>query len=228
MTIGIYKLVFKGTYLIYIGKSINIEDRYKQHIYNLSNNNNSSSKLEWAYNLYGKPNYEILLECTEPELDINEIQLISLFNSYEKGLNTLIGGGFTPTMRGTDNPNSEYKDEDYYNVLYFLGQPGYTTKEIAEITGVSKYVVIHIAAEESHLWLKEKYPTEYKDMQELSKKTIKGSERGTVYPKVKSPDGIIYEVHHQTNFAKEHNLLQPKLSEVLHGTRNHHKGWTLA
>ncbi len=228
MTIGIYKLLFKGTDLLYIGKSVNIEVRYNQHVYNLSKNNNSSSKLEWAYNLYGKPTYEILLECAESELNINEIQIISLFNTYEKGLNTLIGGGNNPVLKGIDNPNSIYKDEDYYNVLYFLGQPGYTIKEISNITKVSIYTINHIVAEENHLWLKDTYPKEYLDMQKLSEKTIKGAERGALYPQIKSPEGVVYEVLHQTNFAKEHGLSQPKLCEVLHGTRNHHKGWKLA
>ncbi len=130
-------------------------------------------------------------------------------------------------MLGVDNPNSEYLEEDYYNVLYFLGQPGYTNKEIVEITGVSKYVVAHISAEESHVWLKDKYPEEYLAMQMLSKSNIQGSERGTLYPKVKSPDGSLYTVTHQTDFAKQHGLSQPKLSELLKGTRKSHKGWTI-
>jgi hypothetical protein len=44
----------------------------------------------------------------------------------------------------------------------------------------------------------------------------------------KSSDNKIYEVKPTlTDFCKEHNLLQSKMSEVKNGNRNHHKGWTL-
>lgn len=231
MACGIYKLNFPNTNLVYIGQSKNISRRYSHHLSHfrkLDVTRVDLSKLEWAYVQYGNPTYEVLLECKESELNYNEIYFISLYSSYDKGLNSTPGGGDSPRLSGIDNPNSLYKEEDYFNVLYFLGQPGYTIKEIAEITGVSKYVISHIAAEESHLWLKDKYPKEYLDMQKLSEKTIQGAERGKVYPLVKSPSGEIFSITHQTNFAKEHGLLQPKLNEIIKGTRKYHKGWSLA
>lgn len=227
MTIGIYKLNFPSTNLIYIGKSKNIEARFRNHLSSLKKRN-GSLKLQWAYDTYGEPIYEILIECQDSELNFWEIQYISLFNSLEKGLNTLPGGADSPVMLGLDNPNSKYLEEDYFNVLYFLSEPGYGINEIAELTGVSKYVIQHIASEESHIWLKEKYPKLYEKMTGISKLGRNNAfQRGISYPKIMSPTGEIFEVKHQTNFAKEHNLLQSKLCQVLKGSRKSHKGWIL-
>lgn len=228
MTIGIYKLQFNGTNKVYIGQSVNIEARHKKHIYNMRANN-TSDKLQYAYNTYGEPKYEILHECTPEELDKYEIQYISLYDSYEDGLNSTVGGELNPVLVGTSNPNSMYKEEDYFNVLYFLGIPGYSWKEIAKITGVSKYVISHISSLESHNWLKDKFPEEYAKVEAINRNGGRNyaTMQGIVYPLIKSPSGEVYQVHHQTNFAKEHGLSQPKLCEVLHGNRKSHKGWTL-
>ena len=42
------------------------------------------------------------------------------------------------------------------------------------------------------------------------------------------PKNTIKNVRVLTNFAKEHGLLQPKVTELLKGTRNIHKGWVRA
>ena len=115
------------------------------------------------------------------------------------------------------------------NVLYFLSEPGYSWKEIEEITGVSKYVISHISSLEGHKWLKEKYPELYSKIENIKNGDGRRSAymQGIFYPKIKNKYGVEYEVKHQTNFAKEHGLSQSKLCEVLHGNRKSHKGWTL-
>lgn len=64
-------------------------------------------------------------------------------------------------MYGTNNPNSKYKEEDYFCVLYYLGYLGYTFKAIEDITGVSIYVIQDIATLKRHAWLAERYPELY-------------------------------------------------------------------
>ena len=46
MTCGIYKLVFNGTAKIYIGQSLNIESRYRDHVYFLNKNENKFQTLD--------------------------------------------------------------------------------------------------------------------------------------------------------------------------------------
>lgn len=224
MTIGIYKLIFNGTDKVYIGQSSDIEDRFNRHIYKLTKGI-SVPKLQQAYTLYGLPKLEILAECSIHELDAYEIETISIYDSVKNGLNSLSGGS---RVIGTNNPSARYSEEDYYNVLALLGTPGIPWKKISKDTGVSEYVISHISAKESHLWLKEAFPVEYSKLEDIR---ISGRNnaymQGIFYPNIVSPDGTTYEVKCPTRFAKEHGLLQPKLHEVLTGSRNTHKGWHL-
>lgn len=74
MTIGIYGIRQDGL-IVYVGQSINIENRYRQHIYNLRTNQHSSPYFQNAYNKYGiKPFDYIILEITTKEQLTNREQ----------------------------------------------------------------------------------------------------------------------------------------------------------
>lgn len=209
---GIYLLRFSGTDKVYVGQSINILNRFKAHLRALKCGNNPK-KLQEAYSKYGKPVLEIYKKCTADDLDKEEVEAMKKFKSVSQGFNTL----------------KNLVEADYYCVMYYLGISGYGIRQIAKITGVPEHIVYHISSGENHMWLKDKYPEEYSKVEYIRDNI---SRRGAYmcgfrYPKIKSPEGVEYEVLHVTNFAKEHGLLQPKLTEVLHGTRKHHKGWKL-
>lgn len=74
MTTGIYKLTFNSG-RTYIGKSINIESRWRQHAEDM-HNGKSSRALQQEYNRYGFPNSEIVFVCHEDHLDIYEETMI--------------------------------------------------------------------------------------------------------------------------------------------------------
>lgn len=230
MTIGIYRLGFKGISKVYIGQSSNIECRFSNHKQHMQNGT-ANKKVQAAYDIAGLPELYVLEECCLEDLNLKEHRYINLYDSIDNGLNVAEAGnrGLT-AMHGVTNPSAKYAVEDYYNVLYFLGEPGYSWKEIASLTGVSEYVISHISSLESHGWLEELFPEEYAKVKYIRNNGGRNYAfmQGIFYPKIKSPTGEIFEVRHQTNFAKEHNLLQPKLCEVLKGTRKSHKGWTLA
>lgn len=225
MTIGIYKLNFYDTDKLYIGQSVNIEQRILAHKSSFRKNK-ASPKLQKACNDYGYKDYNILLECTPQELDPLEKEAIQIFNSINNGFN-ILNGASVPCNYGIHNVNAQYDEETYYNILILLGQtdPSITARRISELLGVSLYVVRHIAALESHTWLEERYPEEYRKV--VERKSIKHN-FGIHHKKLLGPDGCIYEVKNVSDFARNHGLLQPKVSDVLNGRRNHHKGWTLA
>ena len=224
MTTGIYKINFNGTDKVYIGQSLNIEGRLRTHLCTLRKQK-ITTKLQDAYNTYGIKDYDIILECRADELDEAESEAINIFDSYRNGFNTLPSAS-VPCNYGIDNINSQHTIKEYALVLELLVQtnPTLTKREIQEVTGISIYIIRHIASLESHCWLKDLYPENYAKLEELKNNKYY---YGKQYPPIRSPDGAIYQVTHVTNFAKEHGLLQPKLTEVLKGTRNHHKGWTL-
>lgn len=225
MTIGIYKLNFNNTNKVYIGQSQNIEARIVSH-YSSFKNKTASPKLQEAFELYGKPTWEILVECRILELDKLEEEAIEIYNSYKNGFNSTPGPALPPTT-GVNNANSRYREEQYYAVLKLLvsENPVYTKRKISELTGVSLYVVRHIASLESHAWLKDVYPQEYSKLEEI--KLTKPYFCGKTYPLLKDPLGNTHNIQHVTNFCKMFNLSQPKISEVLMGKRKSYKGWKL-
>lgn len=56
---------------------------------------------------------------------------------------------------------------------------------------------------------------------------LKMSQNRSVYQyKIISPEGDIYTVKSLSAFCRDKNLMQSKMSLVVNGKRNHHKGWT--
>jgi group I intron endonuclease len=89
--IGIYKITNpKGK--IYIGKSKNIEDRFKS--YKKLQHCEQQTKLYNSLKKYSPENhkFEIIEECSIEQLNEREIHLIKIFDSIRNGLNLTEGG----------------------------------------------------------------------------------------------------------------------------------------
>ncbi len=229
MTIGIYSLSFTGTNKIYVGQSINIERRYKQHINDL-NLGTASPKLLEAYKLYDIPAYTILLECSKEELNVNEIEAIEVFNSIAEGLNTQPGGGAWPILSGESNPNSIHKNSDIvYVFLHLVNNIDKPIKVLAKELNIHVSTVKNIANGQGYKWLKDIYPNEYKILEGIKGNRPINSLKysGKPCPTTISPEGVEYVVENISRFAKEHGLNAGAFGEVLRGKAAHHKGWKL-
>lgn len=95
--IGIYKITNNINQKVYIGQSVNIEERIKQHFWKASNKNDISynSALHLAIRKYGKENFSwsIVEECPIDMLDEKEKYYIKYYNSLSpNGYNILTGG----------------------------------------------------------------------------------------------------------------------------------------
>ena len=91
---GIYKITNLVNKKVYVGQSINIIIRWKDHIRTLNNGNSHSVLLQRAWDKYGQENFvfEILELCSEDELDELEIKYISFYDSINNGYNIESGG----------------------------------------------------------------------------------------------------------------------------------------
>lgn len=90
MTQGVYILRFNGTSKVYIGESVNIEDRLTTHLSDLKLGEVSNTKLLEAYKLYGIPVLEILERVPDRGmLTIVEAKYIEQFDAVDSGLNIL-------------------------------------------------------------------------------------------------------------------------------------------
>ena len=92
--IGIYLMVFSDG-MQYIGQSIDIQKRIKQHI----SNRDGESKLSKHLQNYDFKAY-IVEECPEEELDDRETYYIAKYNTYHNGLNSTMGNGSLTKIKG--------------------------------------------------------------------------------------------------------------------------------
>lgn len=224
MTIGIYKLNFTGTDKTYVGQSINIERRFKEHIVSLKKGF-ANCKLLNAFIHYGTPTIEILCECSALELNKLEDEAIEIFNSVDNGFNLLFNA--TTAVHGEKNPNSKYSNEEIICVFNLLLDPKIPFKEISKITGVHYNTIAQIAALNTHNWLQEKFPQKYIAL--IKAKNMRQKGMHVLYPLIKDPSKVVYSITSSiTTFAKEHNLGISGLSKLLKGKGITHRGWTLA
>ena len=105
MSIGIYKYQNKINGKIYIGQSTNIENRYRQHLYDADVRPEDGTGIDLAIRKYGIDNFtfEIIEECPKDKLDEREIYWIQYYDSYNNGYNRTIGGS---VLRGEDHPRA--------------------------------------------------------------------------------------------------------------------------
>ena len=95
--IGIYRISNKINNQHYIGQSLNIEGRWKEHINNISRKNNS---IYQALREYGIDNFEfkVVEECAEHLLDDREKYWIEYYDSFNNGYNMTKGGGHSKKL----------------------------------------------------------------------------------------------------------------------------------
>ena len=94
---GIYKILNRVNGKVYVGQSVNIIERWKQHGYKAFNQNELAynSAIHAAFRKYGLENFElkVLEECLVSELDERERYWIQELDCLTpKGYNILVGG----------------------------------------------------------------------------------------------------------------------------------------
>ena len=91
---GVYKIINNINQKVYVGQSINIKARWKDHINALNRGDSRCTLLQRAWNKYGQKNFsfEILELCSEDILDDVEIKYIKFYDSCNNGYNIELGG----------------------------------------------------------------------------------------------------------------------------------------
>lgn len=231
MSCGIYSLVFAEE-KVYVGKSVNIERRFLQHLSDLKNNT-SNYKLQKAYKHYGPPSLYILEECSEVSLNDKEIEYIKLLETVEKGLNISAGGEYF--ISGLLNPNSKYSQEDIEKLFHYIVDNSSTSIiDVSKKFNIPYNTVFDIASCNSHLWLKSKYPDKYKLLENIkNSRTSKNGKNcktakslGIKYPLVIDPNGFEHSVENVSKFIRDHSL-SDKFYNLLKRRVTTYKGWTV-
>ena len=139
MTCGIYKIENKINGKVYIGQSINIENRWNGHkkaIHGCSDSYNYP--LYQAIRKYGLENFDfsILEECNIKELNEKEINYIKINNSFvPNGYNQTFGG------QGNHGHGTKITLEQVYEIIELLKNTKMFNKEIGDLYGLSETTI---------------------------------------------------------------------------------------
>lgn len=209
--------------LVYVGQSINIKDRVSHHFTALRCNKHYNYKLQEAYQMYGLPEVYTLEYSKSDSLDSLEFQWIREFDSCINGLN--IRDEEEHVLRGPNSNSAKYTEEQVLKVFKMLQDPSNSYKSISEASDVPIGNINQISKGSSHVWLKEKYPTEYEAMISL-KGTRNGKQNsrqglyGIGYPDIVSPTGEVFKnVGNLSAFCKQHNVPVQYMRRLLSGER---------
>ena len=95
--IGIYSITNKINGKVYVGQSVNVYKRWKDHKYELNKNIHHNIYLQRAWNKYGKGNFEfeIIEICKQEELNDKEMFWIKGYIENKKSYNLTLGGDGT-------------------------------------------------------------------------------------------------------------------------------------
>ena len=236
MTIGIYALYWEEQDLIYIGLSQNIEGRFIDHKRYAKANRHTNYKVQDTFNKYGTPELKILEKCSIAELNDKEVYWTKEFNSINNGLNIIEAGqvGFGPNSN-----NSKYSKRQILKVFSMLYRTDKSYKYISQKTNTSATLVSDIAQSRTHLWLKECYPIEFKQIQSnavFRQKKAKFISRHTEEVVLISPETLEYTIFNIKEFCIEILLKDSNttlkhvikgVSRLINGNCKVYKGWKL-
>ena len=111
MLSGVYKIKNVINNKLYIGSSLNVNKRIKQHKRSLLKGNHHSVKLQRSYDKYGENNfkYEIIEETYIENLIIREQHYIDLFDCYNNGYNSVEFAGSNLGMKHSDSTKDKIR-----------------------------------------------------------------------------------------------------------------------
>lgn len=147
----VYKIQNKINGKIYIGETIDIERRFKEHC-----RKNNNSLLGKAIKEFGKENFSLeIIEYCE-DFSEKEKYYIKKFNTlFPNGYNVAEGGDKTPPIiKGENNPCSIINETIANGIIKCLleGKPNAYIKKKFNVT---KNIIRHI--NDGHTWKKEEY-----------------------------------------------------------------------
>lgn len=147
---GIYKFQNKINGKVYIGQSIQLEQRYKSHLNNHNNENlkDYQTKFYRALRKYGFDNfsYEILElseNFTKEELNEKEEYWISYYDSFKNGYNSN-NGGDRVTNCAEEHPMAELTNSQVLEIKEKLKNTEITQYDLAKEYNISQSIISQI------------------------------------------------------------------------------------
>lgn len=220
---GIYKLEFKdGSY--YIGQSVNLSSRLKDHYRMLIEGNHHNYKVQGRYlKEQTLPIYTIVRECDPSELNSIEDSLIDLRDP--SCLNIKAGGD---NNYGANALTAKYDSQDIEMAfLLLVDHPGILHRDVADFVGIDINTVHDISAGRSRAFteMKLKYPEKYNELLKMKAHNTRG--KNTVVLQHEDGRKITLITGEYSTFCRASGVQSSNLSKVITGKRKATMGWKL-
>lgn len=220
---GIYKLEFSdGSY--YIGQSVDISSRFRDHYRMVLAGNHHSYKVQNKYDeLRQLPKHIVVEYCPKEHLNTKEDLYIKLDDP--KCLNIKAGGD---SNFGINAPTAKYDILDLEVAFLLLVEyPGILHREVAAFSGIDINTVHDISAGRSRAYteLKALYPDKYDKLIKMKAPNT----RGKYTTIIKHTDGreVSLVTGEYSAFCTANGLQSSNLSKVIKGHRKSTMGWSL-
>lgn len=226
---GIYKIENVTNGKLYIGSSVDIYRRWKEHTTSLNNNKHHSPHLQYSWNKHGKDNFkfEIIEICCEDELLVREQYYIDSLNVLDEkfGYNTAPYADkpfLTPNgkekmiainrekFKGEGSGFHKYTENDILRCIELLKTGLYTYQEISEITNVSIGVIECVRTHKSWNYLTSgmEFPKTIRN--------VKGNQTLS-YDKVKEIIELLKEGKSNSEIAKIYGITRDAINAIRTG-----------
>lgn len=142
---------------VYIGQSLNAEERFKSHC---KPSNKDSSIIDMAIYKYGKEHFWVeILESQIKNYNEREKYWIAHYNSITpNGYNIMAGGEEPPRFYDDDHPNCKISNDNLLLLKYDLKHSNLPLQSLALKYGISKKQVVRINQGISRAVINEEYP----------------------------------------------------------------------
>lgn len=181
---GIYKIECDITGQTYIGSSIRIKERWKDHRSQLGRNVHHCKALQELWNLYGEENFSHEIIEETKFLEERETHWIQYYKDKNLCLNTsnqtsnpmrnpenirkmLQTRG--DKQRGTKSSSAKLHKEQYLQIFYLLATTTYSAEDISDHFDISPRAIRDIQNGDKHQWIQELFPEDFAIMQHWRK-----------------------------------------------------------
>lgn len=139
---GIYYIQNTKTNQLYIGQSIDLNRRKREHIHNLKSNSHVNTHLQNSFNKYGESffKFDVIEYCDPSDLDDLEKKYMALFNVQNTGFNICDGGIHVCPDNSNEN-HGMWRDDISNDLIKELYLKEYTSEEIADLLNCSRRTI---------------------------------------------------------------------------------------
>jgi group I intron endonuclease len=218
---GIYKLIFiSGKY--YIGQSLNLAARHKEHVRSLSTETHFNYKVQEQFNKFGYPEFIILQNCAIKDLSELETKYIDL-----KDPNCLnIINGSPNQFIGENSPRAIYTDKLILEVMEYMAvNPKVSKLDISKKFGIDKCTIYDLSSIRGRaLTFMDTHPGLIQNIQNNMAKNTRGINTVTL---TNGRETVTLVSGEYTEFCINYGIQNSNLSKVINGSRKTTMGWRL-